>query len=132
MLMKSCKNPKELEGMKQSHIRDGVAMVEFLSWLEEYLANGNVISEYDLDIKLIEFRSKNPMFLEPSFATIAGVNENGAIVHYRANNNSCKILTKEDMLLLDSGGQYSDGTTGENFIYFSIMIFRNVISFFYS
>jgi Xaa-Pro aminopeptidase len=86
MLMKGCKNEKEISGMKNCHLRDGVAVVEFLSWLEEYLSEGDghtTLSEYDIDLRLTAERAKDPLFLEPSFATIAGVNENGAIIHYR-------------------------------------------------
>jgi Xaa-Pro aminopeptidase len=85
-LMKACKNAKEIAGMKNCHLRDGVAVVEFLSWLEEYLSERDgqtTISEYDIDLRLTAERAKDPLFLEPSFATIAGVNENGAIIHYR-------------------------------------------------
>lgn len=81
--MKACKNEVELAGMKACHLRDGAAVVEFISWLEEYLAAGNTITEYEIDVKLTASRASYDLFLEPSFATIAGVNENGAIIHYR-------------------------------------------------
>eukprot|EP00595_Chromulina_sp_UTEXLB2642_P002670 CAMPEP_0196763400 /NCGR_PEP_ID=MMETSP1095-20130614/4019_1 /TAXON_ID=96789 ORGANISM="Chromulina nebulosa, Strain UTEXLB2642" /NCGR_SAMPLE_ID=MMETSP1095 /ASSEMBLY_ACC=CAM_ASM_000446 /LENGTH=530 /DNA_ID=CAMNT_0042116515 /DNA_START=275 /DNA_END=1863 /DNA_ORIENTATION=+ len=130
VLLKACKNDAELSGMRACHIRDGAAVTEFLSWLFSYLNNEsdeiinkdcnlNIngdrhISEYDIDIILTNLRkemSPQGMFLEPSFSTIAGVNSNGAIIHYRAPKDGCKLLTKDDMLLLDSGGQYKDGTT---------------------
>jgi Xaa-Pro aminopeptidase len=111
ILMKACKNPVEIEGMKASHLRDGAAVVEFLSSLEKSLNQGKAITEYDIDQQLTATRASFNYFLEPSFATIAGVNENGAVIHYRASKHECKTLTKNDMLLLDSGGQYLDGTT---------------------
>jgi Xaa-Pro aminopeptidase len=83
VIMKACKNSAEILGMRNSHVRDGAAVVEFLSWLEEYLLQGNSISEYDIDLRLTAERAKDSKFLEPSFSTIAGVNENGAIIHYR-------------------------------------------------
>ena len=113
VMMKAIKNDAELNGMRECHLRDGAAFAEFLSWLEEQLAAGREISEYDIDIHLTQSRAQCIKFLEPSFATIAGVNENGAIIHYRANQTGCKMLSKNDMLLLDSGGQYIDGTTGK-------------------
>jgi Xaa-Pro aminopeptidase len=112
VLMKAIKNEAELNGMRQCHLRDAVAFVEFLSSLHDLLAKGNVLSEFDIDLQLTNSRAQCPQFLEPSFPTIAGVNENGAIIHYRATASGCKVLTKNDMLLLDSGGQYLDGTTG--------------------
>ena len=83
VLMKACKNPEELAGMRNCHIRDGAAMAEFLAWLEEHLSAGHSLSEVDIDLKVTESRASFGMFLEPSFATIAGVNGNGAIIHYR-------------------------------------------------
>eukprot|EP01038_Epipyxis_sp_PR26KG_P007198 gene7198-9823_t len=110
IIMKACKNSMELLGMKSCHLRDGAAMVEFFSWLEEHLIS-KTLTEVEIDHKVNEFRASFGMFLEPSFPTIAGVNENGAIIHYRAAEGTCKVLTNNDMLLLDSGGQYHDGTT---------------------
>lgn len=114
VLLKALKNAAELEGMRQCHLRDGAAFAEFLAWLEdEVVVQGNEsITEVDIDTHLTASRAAFGPFFEPSFATIAGVNSNGAIVHYRAVPGTCKTLTKRDMLLLDSGGQYIDGTTG--------------------
>lgn len=122
ILMKACKNDAELRGMKEAHIRDGAAMAEFLSWLEAELihrkqaATGNTgaaagITEVEVDLHLTEFRKSYGHFLDLSFPTIAGVGRNGAIIHYRAVPETCKTLTDNDMILLDSGGQYVDGTT---------------------
>eukprot|EP01035_Chromulina_nebulosa_P016804 gene16804-22286_t len=102
VLLKACKNEAELS----DEIINKDCNLNF---------NGDrFISEYDIDIILTNVRkefSPQGVFLEPSFPTIAGVNSNGAIIHYRAPKEGCKLLTKNDMLLLDSGGQYIDGTT---------------------
>lgn len=111
VVMKACKNDAELEGMRACHLRDGAAMAEFFAWLEETLATGRSVSETEVDEKVCEFRESFGKWLEPSFPTIAGVNSNGAIVHYRAVKDTCKHLTSDDMMLLDSGGQYVDGKT---------------------
>lgn len=111
-LMKACKNEAELAGMRACHIRDGAAMAEFFAWLEEELTQpGRTISEVEVDERVTASRASFGQWLEPSFPTIAGVNSNGAIVHYRAIQETCKQLTNNDMMLLDSGGQYLDGTT---------------------
>lgn len=83
VLMKATKNAAEIQGMKDCHVRDAVAFVEFLSWMEEELQQGRTISEFDIDVALTRSRAQCEAFLEPSFDTIAGVNGNGAIVHYR-------------------------------------------------
>lgn len=120
ILMKAYKNEAELRGMKEAHIRDGAAMAEFLSWLEVELkrrreAAGPTaragLTEVEIDEHLTEFRKSYGHFLDLSFPTIAGVGSNGAIIHYRAVPESCKTLSDNDILLLDSGGQYTDGTT---------------------
>jgi Xaa-Pro aminopeptidase len=125
--MKACKNDAELRGMREAHIRDGAAMAEFLSWLEAELirrrqvastgssssssSSSIGITEVEIDEHLTEFRKSYGQFLDLSFPTIAGVGSNGAIIHYRAVPESCKTLSDNDILLLDSGGQYVDGTT---------------------
>ena len=96
--------------MRDCHLRDGAAMAEFFSWLEEEIQKRD-ISEIEIDERVCAFRASFGNYLEPSFDTIAGVGSNGAIIHYRAAPESCKMLTKNDLLLLDSGGQYLDGTT---------------------
>ena len=85
-------------------------MAEFFCWLEEEVETRGV-SEVEIDERVCAHRASFDLYLEPSFATIAGVGSNGAIIHYRAVPESCKMLTKNDLLLLDSGGQYADGTT---------------------
>jgi Xaa-Pro aminopeptidase len=117
-LMKAVKNEAELAGMRAAHIRDGVALCRFLHWLDTQLEKrGNDVSKYsDLDEdtiarKLFEFRAQETGFLFTSFDTIAGVGPNGAIIHYRAEPDDCRMLEPNTVLLLDSGGQYLDGTT---------------------
>lgn len=110
--MKAIKNACEVQHMRLCHERDGAAVVSFLHKLEQHLLTAN-ITEVELDRMLLASRREygGELFLEPSFDTIAGVNGNGAIIHYRAEASTCATLTKSDMLLLDSGGQYVDGTT---------------------
>lgn len=82
-LLKACKNDAELIGMRTAHVRDGVAMVHALFQLEQAVAHGVQLSEVDVDKLVTECRSRVDLFIEPSFATIAGFGSNGAIVHYR-------------------------------------------------
>lgn len=107
VLFKAIKNPVELAGIRKAHIRDGAAVAKLLCWLEKQ----ENISELEVADKLLLFRMQNDLFLEPSFDTIAGSGEHGAIVHYRATQESNRVLQKGELFLLDSGGQYFDGTT---------------------
>jgi Xaa-Pro aminopeptidase len=112
--MKAAKNEAELQGMRQAHIVDGIAMANFMAWLEDTIVNeGRSVSEVEIDEKLTGCRAQQPGFVELSFPTIAGVGANGAIIHYRAQANSdlLKYLNKENPILIDSGGQYTYGTT---------------------
>lgn len=110
-LAKACKNPVELEGMRAAHERDGLAVTKFLHWLFNALASGEALTERAVAAKLEAIRRENGLFREPSFATIAGSGPNGAIVHYHATRESDRNLAGDAILLLDSGGQYPDGTT---------------------
>lgn len=110
MLMKSIKNDTENEGIHNALQRDGAAMCQFLCWLDENIGK-TPLSETSVSRKLHEFRAAQPLFVEESFATIAGYAEHGAIVHYTATEESDKELQPKGFLLLDSGGQYLDGTT---------------------
>jgi len=110
LLPKACKNPTEIEGMRQAHIRDGVALTKFLAWVDEE-AHKRDVTELEVEQKLLAFRQQQQDFREPSFDTIAGSGAHGAIVHYRATEDSNKVLEKNSLFLLDSGGQYPDGTT---------------------
>ena len=108
-LLKAIKNNTEIENMIKSHIIDGVALTKFIYWIKK--VNKKKITEVDAQIKLEKFRKKNNKYLYPSFETIAGTAENGAIVHYRAKKKSCRTIKKNDLFLCDSGGQYKYGTT---------------------
>ena len=109
-LMKAVKNEAEIAGFRQAMLRDGVAMVKFLKWLEEAVPQGKE-TEMSIDRKLHEFRAEQAHFQGYSFDTIAGYKEHGAIVHYEATPETDKPLAPEGLLLLDSGAQYVDGTT---------------------
>ena len=108
-LLKAIKNKTEINHMIKSHILDGVALTKFIHWIKKI--NKKKITEVDAQIKLEKFRKKNINYLYPSFDTIAGSGENGAIVHYRAKKESCRLIKKNDIFLCDSGGQYKYGTT---------------------
>ena len=108
-LLKAIKNNTEIDNMIRSHVIDGVALTKFIYWIKK--VNKKKITEVDAQIKLEKFRKKNNKYLYPSFETIAGAGENGAIVHYRAKKNSCRTIRKNDIFLCDSGGQYKYGTT---------------------
>ncbi len=110
VLWKSMKNSKEIRDTKQAHIRDGVAMVKFLRWLEE-IDDKTILSEVDIANKVDNLRREQEGFIEPSFSTIAGYGKNGAIIHYHPQKEKCLSLENKSFLLLDSGGQYCDGTT---------------------
>ena len=109
-LMKAVKSSAEIEGFRQAMVRDGVAMVRFLRWLERELPGGEV-TELSVDRALLRFRSEQPLFRDISFDTIAGYKEHGAIVHYEATPETDVALRPEGFLLLDSGAQYQDATT---------------------
>ena len=108
-LLKAIKNNTEIDNMIKSHVIDGVALTKFIYWIKKI--NKKKITEVDAQIKLEKFRKKSKNYLYPSFETIAGSGKNGAIVHYRAKNGSCRTITKSDIFLCDSGGQYKYGTT---------------------
>eukprot|EP01042_Synura_sphagnicola_P001113 gene1113-1253_t len=111
-LPKSLKNDAELTGVRQSHIRDGAALTAFLHWLEKRVTyDPEPFTEVMLMDKLEEFRKRDPLHVSPSFCTIAGYGPNGAIIHYRAEEETCATLGTDNLLLLDSGAQYLDGTT---------------------
>lgn len=107
-MMKAEKNPTELQGMINCHIRDGVALSRFLCWLDK---NYEGKTELDIVEKLHGFRAEQDYFFSESFATIAGFADNGAVVHYQPNIETNKKLKEGGLLLLDSGAQYLDGTT---------------------
>jgi Xaa-Pro aminopeptidase len=108
-LPKALKNKVEREGMRQAHIADGVAVTRFFAWLSKVPVG--TVTEMDVAGKLLTFRQKNPLFVGPSFETISGAGANGAIIHYRATPETNRLLAKDSLFLLDSGGQYPNGTT---------------------
>lgn len=106
--LKAVKNPTELKGTRAAHLRDGIALTKFMYWLSK---NYKGKTETDVAAKLLDFRKKEANFYTESFATIAGFGTNAAIVHYHACPERTATLKKGSVLLLDSGGQYFDGTT---------------------
>ncbi|KAL3843959.1 hypothetical protein ACJIZ3_001362 [Penstemon smallii] len=110
-MAKAVKNEAELQGMRNSHLRDAAALAQFWAWLEDEISNNVVLTEVDVADKLLEFRSKQDGFVDTSFDTISGSGANGAIIHYKPEPDSCGIVDAEKLFLLDSGAQYIDGTT---------------------
>jgi Xaa-Pro aminopeptidase len=104
------KTTAEQAAMKAAHIRDGVALIRFLKWFEGEAPKGQ-LNELSVEDKLESFRAQAKEFKEPSFNTIAGYGANGAVVHYRADEKSSQTIKAGNLLLLDSGAQYEDGTT---------------------
>ena len=108
--MKAIKNEIEVEGFRRAMIRDGVALVKFLRWLQTAVAKGQE-TEISVAEKLTALRAEQPLFRGISFDTIAGYEAHGAIVHYEATPETDVPLKPHGFLLLDSGAQYQDGTT---------------------
>ncbi len=109
-LMKACKNDIELENLKNAHIKDGVAVTKFMYWLKKNIKNQE-ITEISAAEKLESFRKEWKDYLEPSFNTISAYEANAAMMHYSASKDSNSKLAPKNLLLVDSGGQYIDGTT---------------------
>jgi Xaa-Pro aminopeptidase len=114
LLPKACKNTTEINGIRQAHIIDGVALCKFFYWLNNNIKTKK-LDELNIADKLEEIRKNNKDFFSLSFDTIAGFGANGAIIHYRADKNSNKKISGNNLLLLDSGAQYfganNTGTT---------------------
>ncbi|MBL0319601.1 MAG: aminopeptidase P family protein [Alphaproteobacteria bacterium] len=111
VLPKACKNTVEIEGMQSSHVRDGVAVTQFLCWVDQQLAQKQPLSEISAADYLFQLRAKQTNFLDVSFESISGFAGNGAIVHYRVSEKTNKPIQGNGLYLIDSGGQYWDGTT---------------------
>lgn len=109
-LMKAAKNSTEIENQKSAYVKDGVALTKFIYWLDKNVGEMK-ITEITAEDKLEEFRSQQDGFIEPSFNTIAAYKENAAMMHYKAEEETTYELKREKMFLVDSGGQYYDGTT---------------------
>ena len=110
MLPKACKNETELMGTRAAHRRDGAALSRFLHWLHEH-APGGAVDELQAAERLQQFRAESGALKDLSFDTISGFGANGAIVHYRVSEQTNKTLLPGSLYLVDSGGQYLDGTT---------------------
>tara|TARA_B110000971_G_scaffold177891_1_gene183692 strand:+ start:1407 stop:3128 length:1722 start_codon:yes stop_codon:yes gene_type:complete len=108
--LKSLKNKTEIKNSIKSHIYDGVALTKFILWLKNNFKKKN-ITEIKAQEKLLKFRKQNKSFYSSSFPTISGTGPNGAIIHYKADKKSDRLLKKGDVYLVDSGGQYLYGTT---------------------
>lgn len=111
MLMKAIKNDKEIKHIKQVMAKDGAALTKAFMWLENQLAESRKITEYDLAQKIAESRASMDHYVSESFFAIVGYKGNGAIIHYRPEEQSAAIIKSDGVLLIDSGGQYLDGTT---------------------
>ena len=109
-LPRACKNPTEREGARQAQRKDAVALVRFLAWFAREAPKG-ALSEVSAAERLLRFRQEVPGFAGESFPAIAGAGENGAIVHYRATAETDRAIRADECFLLDSGGQYPQGTT---------------------
>ncbi len=110
-IIKSVKNEVQIANVRASHVRDGAAMVRSLMEVEKAIASGATITEMDVADILERNRRKNDLFYGLSFDSICGFGPNGAIVHYTANPESNTVITKDNLLLIDSGANYLDGTT---------------------
>lgn len=110
ILPKACKNPVEVKGTIAAHTRDGAALTNFLAWIESATENNSLMEIAAAD-KLLEFRRKQPLFQDMSFPTISGSGPNGAIVHYMVDESTNSEIKGPMLYLVDSGGQYLDGTT---------------------
>jgi Xaa-Pro aminopeptidase len=109
-LLKAVKNPTEIDGTRNAHRRDAVALARFLAWIDREAPKG-ALTEIDTVEALETFRRDTGALKDVSFPTIAGTGPNGAIVHYRVTRKSNRRIVPGDLLLIDSGAQYEDGTT---------------------
>ncbi len=110
ILPKARKNEAEIAGARAAHLRDAAAMVEFLAWFDATVPN-TALTEIDLVTELESRRRASGALLDISFETIAGSGPNGAVIHYRVTEETNRTLAPGDLVVLDSGGQYRDGTT---------------------
>ncbi len=111
VIPKACKNPVELAGTRNAHLRDAVAEIRFLAWLDGEIAAGRLHDEAVLSDKLLSFRQQGEHFHAVSFSTISAAGANAAMCHYNHENAVPARLAMNSVYLLDSGGQYTDGTT---------------------
>ncbi|MGA0706174.1 MAG: aminopeptidase P family protein [Steroidobacteraceae bacterium] len=111
IMPKACKNEVEVSGMRAAHRRDGAAVCRFLAWLDGEVAAGRLHDEAVLADKLYEYRSADPLFQDTSFDTISASGANAALAHYRHSDTHPGRPAMDSIYLVDSGGQYLDGTT---------------------
>jgi Xaa-Pro aminopeptidase len=109
-LMKAIKNPAEISGARAAHVRDGAAVTRFLAWFDREAARG-ALTEVDAVAALESFRRDTGLLKDISFPTISGAGPDGAIVHYRVTSKTNRGIAPGELFLIDSGGQYQDGTT---------------------
>ncbi len=111
MTMKAIKNKTEISHIRTVMEKDGVALLKSFMWLEDQLKQGAKITEYDFAMQIAYFRSRQALYVGESFDAIVGYAANGAIIHYRPEKESSALIKAKGILLVDSGGQYMDGTT---------------------
>ncbi len=111
ILPKACKSDTEVQGMRNAHIRDGLAESRFLAWLDAEVLAGRLHDEAQLADRLGAYRAEQPLFQETSFDTISAAASNAAMAHYNHLDSTASALTMDSVYLVDSGGQYLDGTT---------------------
>lgn len=111
--IKGIKNDVELQGYRSSNLRDCVALTHFFAWLENELVNKKRtdLNEYEIGLKSAEFRKQQQYFMGESFAPICAAGPNAAIIHYEQNENLHSLMSLDQLILCDTGGQYMDGTT---------------------
>jgi Xaa-Pro aminopeptidase len=109
-LPKACKNAVELEGTRKAHLRDGAALSRFLAWISREAPNGH-LTEIEAAQALEGYRRATGSLTDLSFDSISGAGSNGAVVHYRVTRSTNRPIRKDEIYLIDSGGQYPDGTT---------------------
>ncbi len=109
--LKSVKNAAEIDNVREAMAQDGAALCEFFAWFENAMKNGDTVTELTIDEQITAARARQPHFVSPSFSTIAGFNANGAMPHYMATPEAFSTIEGNGLLLIDSGGQYLNGTT---------------------
>jgi Xaa-Pro aminopeptidase len=114
---KAVKNPVELQGMRTAYIRDAVAMIRWLAWLDQKFSSGYEISEWEASDRLNTFREnelkeedEQAMYMGPAYENIVASGPNGALPHYSPNKSESRAMSKNELILVDAGGQYRDGT----------------------
>ncbi len=109
-LPKACKNPVEIEGTRKAHLRDGAALTRFLAWIAREAPNGQ-LTEIEARKRWKVIAARRARLTDLSFDSISGAGSNGAVVHYRVTQSTNRTIHRDEMFLIDSGGQYPDGTT---------------------